>query len=41
MEPEESIRLINDLSNVECMIVERVEEGFDYYYSNNIKKYFN
>ena len=41
MEPEESIRLINDLSNVECVIVERVEEGFDYYYSNNMKKYFN
>ena len=41
MEPEESIRLINDLSNVECMIVGRVEEGFDYYYSNKKKKYVN
>ena len=41
MKPKESITLINQLNNVECMIVERVEEGFDYYYSDNMKKYFN
>ena len=41
MEPAESITLINQLSNVECVIVERVEDGFHYYYSDDIKKYFN
>ena len=41
MEPLESIALINKLNNVECVIVERVDDGFDYYYSNNIKEYIN
>ena len=41
MDPKESIMLINRLSNVECVIVERVGEGFNYHYSNDIKKYFN
>ena len=41
MDPRESITLINKLYNVECMIVERIENGFDYYYSKNMEKYFN
>ena len=41
MEPLESIMLINQLSNVECVIVKRTKDGFYYYYSDNVKEYFN
>jgi len=41
MNPEEAIILINQLSNVECIIIKKVEDGFDYYYSDNIEKYIN
>ena len=41
MEPKASIELINQLDNAECMIVERIANGFNYYYSDNMRKYFN
>ena len=41
MSIEKSLELINSLNNTECLIVERDEESFNYYYSKNMKKYIN
>ena len=38
---EQSINLINTLDSVECLIVERYQDKFKYYYSNNMKQYIN
>ena len=38
---DKAIELINSLDRVECFIVQRVEEKFTYYYSENMKKYIN
>ena len=41
MNIEESLEIINSLDNVECFIIERDEEDFNYYYSKNMKQYIN
>ena len=39
MSIKKSIQLINNLDQVECFIVEKNGEVFNYYYSRNMKKY--
>ena len=41
MNIEKSIQLINNLDQVECFIIERNGEAFNYYYSKNMEKYIN
>ena len=41
MSIKKSIQLINNLDQVECFIVERNGDVFNYYYSKNMKKYIN
>ncbi len=41
MDINKGIQLINRLDKVECFIVERIGEKFNYYYSENMEKYIN
>ena len=38
---QEGLDMVNGLDEVECFIVERLDEGFKYYYSDNMSKYIN
>ena len=41
MSVDKTINLINKLDGVECLVVERSQEGMKYYYSKNMKDYIN
>ena len=41
MSVDKTINLINKLDGVECLVVERIQEGMKYYYSKNMKDYIN
>ena len=41
MDVNSSLELINKLDSVECFIVQRDGNEFNYYYSENMKKYIN
>ena len=41
MSADKTINLINKLDGVECLVVERIQEGMKYYYSKNMKDYIN